>query len=198
MVEGARGGVVGWAVGGSSPSACSDWDWGADGLLLHVIAVARAGHDGHGVPFDLVARPGSLATGERAGLVVAPRPRARLRRRSRRAPSLPRAARACYARRASAQPSAGADRRRPAWASGCAESWRRPAASTSSSGQIAATRVDLVPPDVADELAKLQNQVPPERREAIEVVLEAELGRPVDEVFAEFEWEPLRRHSSEI
>ena len=34
-------------------------------------------------------------------------------------------------------------------------------------GQIAATRVDLIPPEMSDELAKLQNRVPPEPTEAI-------------------------------
>jgi ubiquinone biosynthesis protein len=57
-------------------------------------------------------------------------------------------------------------------------------------GQIAATRVDLLPPDVCAELATLQNRVPPEPRDGIAAVLRAELG-DVEEVFAEFEWEPL-------
>ena len=58
-------------------------------------------------------------------------------------------------------------------------------------GQIAATRVDLVPPEISDELAKLQNRVPPADTEAIREVLETELGDTVERVFAEFEWEPL-------
>ena len=58
-------------------------------------------------------------------------------------------------------------------------------------GQIAATRVDLIPPDVSDELATLQNRVAPEPVDVIRPALEAELGGPVDEVFAEFDWEPL-------
>ena len=43
-------------------------------------------------------------------------------------------------------------------------------------GQIAATRVDLLPAEVCAELATLQNRVPPEPREGIAAVLEAELG----------------------
>jgi ubiquinone biosynthesis protein len=58
-------------------------------------------------------------------------------------------------------------------------------------GQIAATRVDLIPPDVSGELAKLQNRVPPEPVEIIRPALEAELGGHVEDVFAEFDWEPL-------
>ncbi len=58
-------------------------------------------------------------------------------------------------------------------------------------GQIAATRADLLPPAVCAELARLQNRVPAEPRHRIEPVLESELGQPVAEVFADFEWEPL-------
>jgi ubiquinone biosynthesis protein len=58
-------------------------------------------------------------------------------------------------------------------------------------GQIAATRVDLLPPDVCVELATLQNRVAAEPRERIEPVLEAELGARVSEVFDDFDWEPL-------
>ena len=47
-------------------------------------------------------------------------------------------------------------------------------------GQIAATRVDLVPPDIAAELALLQNQVRAEPTERMRPVIEAELGGPVE------------------
>jgi len=58
-------------------------------------------------------------------------------------------------------------------------------------GQIAATRVDLLSDDVCAELARLQNQAPPESHESIAAVLESELGADLDEVFREFDWEPL-------
>ena len=58
-------------------------------------------------------------------------------------------------------------------------------------GQIAATRVDLVPPDIAAELALLQNQVRAEPTERMRPVIETELGGPVEEAFAAFDWEPL-------
>ena len=58
-------------------------------------------------------------------------------------------------------------------------------------GQIAATRVDLLPTDVCDELSALQNRVAPEPTDGVMAVLEAELGVPIDAVFAEFETTPL-------
>ena len=58
-------------------------------------------------------------------------------------------------------------------------------------GQIAATRVDLIPREICDELAELQNRVPAAPADRIRPVLEGELGAAVDEVFAEFDWEPI-------
>ena len=58
-------------------------------------------------------------------------------------------------------------------------------------GQALSTRRDLLPPDLADELAKLQDRVPPFPVEEARLRIEAALGAPVGELFAEFETEPL-------
>jgi ubiquinone biosynthesis protein len=58
-------------------------------------------------------------------------------------------------------------------------------------GQILSTRPDLMPPDYQEELAKLQDDAPSVPSDAIEEVMTAELGQPVEEVFAAFEGEPL-------
>lgn len=58
-------------------------------------------------------------------------------------------------------------------------------------GQVLSTRPDLLPPAFIDELSKLQDQVAPVPFEKVERDLEEELGRPVAEVFAEFDREPL-------
>ncbi len=58
-------------------------------------------------------------------------------------------------------------------------------------GQIASTRTDLLAEPVTEELSELRasvRQIPPEELRAL---VEDELARPVDEVFASFEWEPL-------
>jgi ubiquinone biosynthesis protein len=54
-------------------------------------------------------------------------------------------------------------------------------------GQLLSTRRDLLPADIADELAKLQDQVPPFAGEFVLAALERAYHRPVREVFAEFE-----------
>ena len=58
-------------------------------------------------------------------------------------------------------------------------------------GQIAATRVDFLPPEICTELAALQNRVAPAPVDDVRFVLEAELGTDVEKVFLEFDWEPL-------
>jgi ubiquinone biosynthesis protein len=58
-------------------------------------------------------------------------------------------------------------------------------------GQIASTRRDLLPPSVADELAALQDRVPPFGFAEVRRSVEAELGRPIDAVFARFDPAPV-------
>ncbi len=58
-------------------------------------------------------------------------------------------------------------------------------------GQVLSTRPDLLPPPYIAELAKLQDAVPPAPWEPIRAQLEAELGAPLEEVFATFDPEPL-------
>ncbi len=58
-------------------------------------------------------------------------------------------------------------------------------------GQAVSTRRDLLPPDIADELAKLQDRVPPFPGEAARAAIERSLGSPVGEVFGSFDTIPL-------
>ena len=58
-------------------------------------------------------------------------------------------------------------------------------------GQLLSTRPDLLPPDVLQELARLQDRVPPFPFEEVAAQVERELGRPVQELFARFEPRPL-------
>ena len=57
-------------------------------------------------------------------------------------------------------------------------------------GQVLSTRRDLLPADIADELAKLQDQVPPFPSELALAEVERALGKPVAQLFERFEPEP--------
>jgi len=58
-------------------------------------------------------------------------------------------------------------------------------------GQAVSTRRDLLPTDIADELALLQDRVPPFPSAQAIAILEKAYGKPVDEVFSRFDREPL-------
>ena len=58
-------------------------------------------------------------------------------------------------------------------------------------GQVLSTRPDLVPVDVVNELAKLQDEVPPFSFEEVKDVVEAEFGKPCEELFDELGQQPL-------
>ncbi len=58
-------------------------------------------------------------------------------------------------------------------------------------GQMLSTRRDLLPQDVADELAKLQDQVPPFDYAAVQASIEAAFGAPIHSIFPVFEQTPV-------
>ena len=161
--------------------------------MVHALAIAIPTTMAVAVAIDLLTSPGSLAPAEAAGLVVAPRPIRSIRgridvyRRYRELVGL--------ARQHGFGPllAAGGKAERSTEPVGVRlrQVLEEAGGVYVKIGQIAATRVDLVPPEICDELAKLQNRVPTEAPERIETVLEAELGGSVDAVFADFDWEPL-------
>ena len=53
------------------------------------------------------------------------------------------------------------------------------------------TRRDLIPADIADELAKLQDRVPPFPSESVVAILDRVYGKPVDQVFQAFDRTPV-------
>lgn len=146
---------------------------------------------------DLLARPGSLAKGDKAGLFVIPRPIRDMRewidevRRSREilaiiaangfAPAI--GIRSRRRKRATIE-NMPTDVRLRRTLEECGGMFVK-------LGQVASTRSDVLPPHVIETLSQLQSQVSPEPPEAMRELIEEELGRGVDEVFAEFEWEPI-------
>jgi len=58
-------------------------------------------------------------------------------------------------------------------------------------GQLLSTRRDLLPEDIADELARLQDHVPPFPGERARQIVERAYGFPLEEAFEVFEQEPL-------
>ncbi|MEQ1600984.1 MAG: ubiquinone biosynthesis regulatory protein kinase UbiB [Methylophilaceae bacterium] len=58
-------------------------------------------------------------------------------------------------------------------------------------GQMLSTRRDLIPLDIADELAKLQDQVPPVAYTSVAQTIQLAFAQPVEQVFAQFNQQPI-------
>ncbi|HDK37546.1 MAG TPA: ubiquinone biosynthesis regulatory protein kinase UbiB, partial [Thiolapillus brandeum] len=58
-------------------------------------------------------------------------------------------------------------------------------------GQILSTRRDLLPDEIAEELVKLQDEVPPFPAEQSRMIIEKALGGKVEDLFARFDAEPM-------
>jgi ubiquinone biosynthesis protein len=58
-------------------------------------------------------------------------------------------------------------------------------------GQMLSTRRDLLPADIADELARLQDKVPPFPSDLAVAEIESSLGKRLDQIFSKFEQQPI-------
>lgn len=54
-------------------------------------------------------------------------------------------------------------------------------------GQMLSTRGDMIGPELADELGKLRSNTPPDAPAIVRAMMEAELGKPIPELFGTFE-----------
>jgi ubiquinone biosynthesis protein len=186
-------GLVGWGTGLLLALGLNGWDWSTDDLVVTTLAIGVPMTMATAVMLDLLARPGSLARGEAAGLLVTPRPIRTVTTRV--AVFLRYRELLRIARQEGFGPFVSAATREEQ--SGVTIGVRirhvleRAGGVYIKLGQIAATRVDLVPPEIAEELAELQNRVEPEPADVIRPAIEREIGGDVATVFAEFEWEPL-------
>lgn len=54
-------------------------------------------------------------------------------------------------------------------------------------GQMLSTRRDLIAPDIADDLAKLQDRVPPFSFAEVESIIQAAFEQPISQVFSQFD-----------
>ena len=58
-------------------------------------------------------------------------------------------------------------------------------------GQVLSTRRDLMPPDIAEELARLQDRVPPFPSQVAVATIERAFGQKLDQIFASFDQQPV-------
>jgi len=58
-------------------------------------------------------------------------------------------------------------------------------------GQMLSTRRDLIPTDIANELSKLQDRVPPFSFSKVEAIIKESYGKPINIIFKKFSKEPI-------
>ena len=145
------------------------------------------------VILDLVARPDSLARGDEAGLSIAPRPFHAVRSRVEVIARYVMLLRVL--RREGFGPLLTRRQRETRSVDAAAIRVRRVLEHAGGVyiklGQLAASRVDLIPVDMCHELSRLDNRVAPEPVDQMRAVLEAELRAATQTVFATFDWEPI-------
>lgn len=189
-------GVIGW-VGGVALSLAiaSQRKDMSEGFTRNVWLFSTLGVMSASVWIELLAKPGTL-TRAQTGLTSIPHPIKAVKRRGRRVSRYAQITR--IAIRNGLGPSLGLGRhtedgeaRQVPFARRLRHSLEECGGMFVKMGQVASTRSDLVSPPVADELSHLQDNVAPAPPDGVRELLEEELGSPVDEVFAEFDWQPL-------
>jgi len=187
-------GVIGWMLALAVAAGLLDWDPDAGPLVAYTAVLAVPATMALMVLFDLVARPGTLAIGDRAGLIKASSPVGDLRARV--APLARYRELLAILRRHQLlghvngrADAAGTDIDPPSVR--LRQALEEAGGVYVKLGQIAATRIDLLSPALCEELGKLQSRSAPVPAAQIRSVLEAEYGKPVEDVFARFDWEPL-------
>lgn len=189
-------GVIGW-VGGVALSLAiaSQRKDMSEGFTRNVWLFSTLGVMSASVWIELLAKPGTLARAQ-TGLTSIPHPIKAVKRRGRRVSRYAQITR--IAIRNGLGPSLGLGRhtedgeaRQVPFARRLRHSLEECGGMFVKMGQVASTRSDLVSPPVADELSHLQDHVAPAPPDGVRELLEEELGSPVDEVFAEFDWQPL-------
>ena len=185
-------GVSGWVVGTCVSLVIANGNAAAPGFTRNVWVFSAVFTMSAITWLELLARPGGLArTGSR--LVHLPRPVRAVRRsvlRTRRYVAITRiAARHGFA------PLLGLGRREDGVPVPTAARLRRALEECGGMfvklGQVISTRSDLLPPAVVEELSRLQDQVAQADPGEMRSMVEAELGRRVEQVFSEFDWSPL-------
>jgi len=187
-------GVLGWLIALTVAVGLLDWDWDADQLLVYTAVLAVPATMALMLAFDLVARPGTLARGDRAGLIEASSPLGDLR--SRIAPLARYRELLAILRRHRLLGHLNGHRDRSVEDEDPPEARLRAALEDAGGvyvklGQIAATRIDLLSPSVCAELGKLQSRSASVPADEVRSVIEAAYGRPAEKVFERFDWEPL-------
>jgi ubiquinone biosynthesis protein len=190
-------GVLGWVIGAAvSILIAAEAEEGVEHFSRNLFLFTLFGAMAVAVWIEFLARPGMIARAQ-TGLQSIPHPLRTLRLRSRQVRRYAEISR--IAMRHGLGPSIGLGRSdgetprgtRPPTARRLRLALEECGGMFVKLGQVVSTRTDLVSPEFAAELSLLQDEVRPAERDAIEALLDDELGAPCSEVFGSFDWHPI-------
>jgi ubiquinone biosynthesis protein len=184
-------GAIGWASAALLALGLDGWKGDTGGLSGRGVTFTVLFTMLAAVGLDFVARPGTLARGDRAGLLILPHPLRDVRRRI--APYTRYREIAAIARRNGLHASGRHQLRLVDHSLSVAirKTLEQAGIVFVKLGQMASTREDLLPPELTTELRHLQSRVEPLPQPPMQEQLEAELGGTVEDHFTEFEWRPI-------
>jgi ubiquinone biosynthesis protein len=190
-------GITGWLAGVVFSLILANNDVQAPGFTGHVWLFSVIFTMCALAALDMLAKPGSFARAQ-AGFISVPRPLRALRRRSERVRRYLQLTRIAAKHGLGPYLGLGRTHQGEEVGDGRASLGHRVSHALEECGgmfvklgQVLSTRSDLLPPGMIGELAKLQDRVAPAARPAVEALMGAELGAPVTNVFAEFDWQPI-------
>ncbi|MSO38271.1 MAG: AarF/ABC1/UbiB kinase family protein [Acidimicrobiia bacterium] len=186
-------GLIGWSVASVAALAIADWDADTPGLFRNFCVLALLITMASAVALDLLAKPGTLTKGEDAGFVRIPHPIRHFRKTLEPIRRLHQVVK--IARANGFGPHLGFRHRDVVVTDPTPVRIRKTLEECGGTfvklGQIASTRADLIPPEYIEELSKLRADVAPSPMADMKDVVSKELGGHIDDIFLEFDWDPI-------
>lgn len=179
-------GVVGWTLGIIISGDINGWQWGTLRMVVLTLVLGSLFTMIIALGLDFIAPQGTLSKGEAAGLVTVSNPMTKVRQvagPARRYREVLRIARENGV--------VGSQVDRLALPAGARRTLEQAGGIFVKLGQVASTRSDVLPRTWCDELSKLRSSAEPAPERIMRPHVEQQLGRPVEEVYAEFDWSPL-------
>lgn len=179
-------GVVGWTAAVITAGFLTDWDWNALRMALLSLGFGTLFTMMAALAIDFLAPMGSLATGERVGLIKVTNPFGVLRMQRARVARYRAVIRLSVQNGVRPRTATSADL--PA---GVRRTLEQAGGIFVKLGQVASTRTDLLPAAWCDELAQLRSNAAPAAEDDVRPFIQGELGSSVERLYATFDWDPI-------
>ncbi|MEM9514513.1 MAG: AarF/UbiB family protein [Actinomycetota bacterium] len=182
LVAGVLGTVLGVVTGG----LLSDWHWASLDMALSATAFSLIYTMVLALAFDIVRPEGSLSRGEASGRVTVTNPLSSVRRRLQPLQRYREVLQIAQHNGVLSRDLGHRDLPKEVRAT-----LEQAGGIFVKLGQVASTRTDVLPPEWCEELSHLRSHVAAVESDTMQPFVESQLGRPVDDEFTSFDWEPI-------